>query len=99
MARLSKEQIEYNISKLPGWKLNGNCIDRTIELNSFKEAISFVNQVAEFAEEMDHHPEIKIDFRKVKLSLTTHTSGGLTGKDFALAQRINKLVPYSGKAM
>jgi len=99
MAKLSKEQIEYNISKLPGWKLNGNCIERTIEFISFKEAISFVNQIAEFADEMDHHPKINIDFRQVKLSLITHSSGGLTGKDFALAQRINKLIPYSGKAI
>lgn len=99
MAKLSKEQITFNLSKIPGWKLNENEIERTFAFEGFKEAISFVNQVAEYAEEIGHHPDISIHYNEVFLLLTTHDDKGLTGKDFALAQRINKLLPNKGKAV
>lgn len=99
MAKLSEEQISYNISKIPGWRLRGKSIERIFTFEGFKEAVTFVNQVAEYAGEMNHHPDITIRFNQVSLSLTTHEDGGLTGKDFALAQRINKLIPPKGKAV
>lgn len=99
MARLSKEQIAFNMSKIPGWKQNQDMIERFFEFEGFKEAISFINQVAEYAEEMNHHPDLVLRYNKVWLTLTTHNDGGLTGKDFALAQRINKLLPQKGKAV
>lgn len=99
MAKLSKEQITFYMSKIPGWKLNGNAIERSFTFEGFKEAIGFVNQVAEYAEELGHHPDITIRYNEVVLLLTTHDDQGLTGKDFALAQRINKLMPNKGKAV
>ncbi|WP_134698542.1 4a-hydroxytetrahydrobiopterin dehydratase [Ammoniphilus sp. YIM 78166] len=99
MSRLSKEQITFNMPKIPGWKLNQNEIERTFEFEGFKEAISFINQVAEHAEELNHHPDIVLRHNKVSLLLTTQDVGGLTGRDFALAQRINKLLPSKGKAV
>ncbi|MEW9672839.1 4a-hydroxytetrahydrobiopterin dehydratase [Ammoniphilus sp. 3BR4] len=99
MARLSKEQIAFNMSKIPGWRLNQDMIERVFEFEGFKQAISFINQVAEYAEEMNHHPDFILRYNKVSLTLTSHDSGGLTGKDFALAQRINKLLPSKGKAV
>jgi 4a-hydroxytetrahydrobiopterin dehydratase len=92
MSRLSKDQIVFNLSKIPGWKLNMDQIERQFRLSGFREAVSFVNQVAEYAEEMNHHPIITISYNQVGISLTTKEMGGLTGKDFALAQRINKLL-------
>lgn len=99
MAKLSKEQITFNLSKIPGWKLNGDVIERKFSFEGFKEAITFVNQVAEYAEQLGHHPDISIRYNEVFLLLTTHDEQGLTGKDFALAQRINKLMPNKGKAV
>jgi 4a-hydroxytetrahydrobiopterin dehydratase len=99
MAKLSKEQIEFNISKVPGWTLKGNSIERVFVLEGFKEAVTFVNQIAEYAEDLNHHPDIRLQFNQVTVTLTTHEYMGLSGKDFALAQRINKLIPPRGKAM
>jgi 4a-hydroxytetrahydrobiopterin dehydratase len=92
MSRLSKEQIVFNLSKIPGWKLQMDQIERQLLFSGFREAISFVNQVADYAEEMNHHPVIIVSSNQVTIKLTTKESGGLTGKDFALAQRINKLL-------
>jgi 4a-hydroxytetrahydrobiopterin dehydratase len=52
--------------------------------------MAFVNQVADFAEQADHHPDILINYRKVTLTLSTHSEGGLTQKDFDLAEKIEK---------
>jgi 4a-hydroxytetrahydrobiopterin dehydratase len=54
----------------------------------FEGAMAFVNHVAELAEAMDHHPDIDIRYSKVTLTLSTHDAGGLTGRDFALAGKI-----------
>lgn len=64
---------------------------RRFRFPSFKEAITFVNQVAELAEEANHHPDILINYNRVTLTLTTHDEGGLTRRDFALATKINQL--------
>ncbi|HBI03866.1 MAG TPA: 4a-hydroxytetrahydrobiopterin dehydratase [Paenibacillaceae bacterium] len=95
MVRLSPEQIVYNLSKIPGWVLlqGERLIERTLTFADFKNAISFINQVSEFAELANHHPEMIINYNKVTLRLTTNDVNGLTGRDFALAQRINKLYP------
>ena len=68
-----------------GWSLRGNEIVRTVVFADFVAAMRFVNAVAEAAEAADHHPDIDIRYNKVTLALTTHDSGGLTEKDFALA--------------
>ena len=68
-----------------GWSLRGNEIVRTFVFADFVAAMRFVNAVAEAAEAADHHPDIDIRYNKVTLALTTHDSGGLTEKDFALA--------------
>ncbi|GEN35400.1 putative pterin-4-alpha-carbinolamine dehydratase [Aneurinibacillus danicus] len=95
MAKLSQEQIELNLSRIPGWTLeDGVSIQRKVTFGDFREALEFVNQVGKFAEDAHHHPEIDIRYNKVKLRLTTQEKNGLTGKDFALAQKINK-IPFS----
>jgi 4a-hydroxytetrahydrobiopterin dehydratase len=92
MPLLSDEEIGREMQSVPGWTRDGDAITRTAELATFPAAIAFVNRVAEAAEEADHHPDIDIRYRKVRLELSTHSAGGLTGKDFALAQRIDHLL-------
>jgi len=58
----------------------------------FVQSIRFVSRIAKYAESMNHHPDILIQYNKVRLALTTHDEGGLTMKDFTLAQRINRIV-------
>ena len=76
------------MESVPGWENNGEEISRTYKFKDFAEAMTFVNKVAGLAEAADHHPDIDIRWNKVKLTLTTHSAGGLTEKDFALARQI-----------
>ena len=64
--------------------------------DDFMQGIRFLNHVARYAEKMNHHPDVSINYNKVRLSLTTHDEGGLTRKDFRLARRIDRLVRQSG---
>ena len=76
---------------IPDWELLESSIQRTFALDSFKEAIGFVNQVAEVAEEQEHHPDIFVDYRNVTLTLWTKKIGGLSRNDFILAAKIDEL--------
>jgi 4a-hydroxytetrahydrobiopterin dehydratase len=71
----------------PDWIEHDGALERTYELPSFLEAIGFVTRVAELAEAANHHPDIAIAYRKVTLRWTTHSAGGITDRDYELAQR------------
>ena len=90
--RLSKSQIRTQLVMLPHWNLRGRRISRTFIFHNFINGIRFLNRVAKFAEDMNHHPDVTINYNRVRLSLTTHDEGGLTMKDFKLAKKINRLV-------
>ncbi len=79
------------MSKLGNWTLRQSIISRKFVFDDFAHAMRFVNRVARLAEAANHHPDITINYNRVKLALTTHDEGGLTMKDFRLASRINKL--------
>jgi len=89
MARLSDAEARSRLGRLRGWQIEGDALRKRYELDSFAAAIAFVNRVAGLAEKADHHPDILIEYRHVTLTLTTHDSGGLTGRDFALAEQID----------
>lgn len=93
MAKLTQEQIAAALPGVPGWTRNDASIARTFVCKDFMAAMTFVNQVATAAEAAWHHPDIDIRWNKVTLTLSTHSEGGLTQKDFDLAARINALVP------
>ncbi|MDP9211835.1 MAG: 4a-hydroxytetrahydrobiopterin dehydratase [bacterium] len=88
---LTKEQAEEKLIDLDGWELSGKAITRTFEFDDFDQAMDFVNHVAAVAEEHDHHPDIDIRYGTVKLSLSSHSAGGLTEADFALATTIDEI--------
>jgi len=91
--KINEEQIEEMLSRLKDWRREGDWIVRDFKFENFKHALEFVNRVADEAEAMDHHPDILIHgWNKVRLSVMTHSAGGLTEKDFKLAGRINPLV-------
>jgi 4a-hydroxytetrahydrobiopterin dehydratase len=88
---LSDQEIE---SKLQGsdWKREGEHIVRDWKFSDFAEAITFVNRVAEAAEQANHHPDILVHgWNKVRLSLTNHSAGGLTEPDFEMAGKFDAL--------
>ncbi len=74
------------------WNLESNTLTKEFEFKNFKEAIHFVNQIFPLAEAENHHPDILIhDYKKVKISLSTHSKGTVTEKDYALAEKIETI--------
>jgi 4a-hydroxytetrahydrobiopterin dehydratase len=92
MPPLADDRIAERLAALPGWQRAGDEIVKTFELPSFPEAIAFVTRVAERAEAADHHPDLDIRYRKVRVALSTHDAGGITDKDFDLAAEIEAAV-------
>ncbi len=91
-AKLTQSQVEMELKSLTDWKLNSSGeIEKTFQSKDFLSSMMFVQAVGLLAEKANHHPDILIQWNKVRLSLTTHDSGGLTQKDFELAKKINTL--------
>ncbi len=91
MALLSEEKIRQELEDLEGWEQKGNEIVKQFKFKNFVESVGFVNKTAILAEKADHHPDILIEYNKVNLTLSTHSEGGLTEKDFNLAHEIEKV--------
>jgi 4a-hydroxytetrahydrobiopterin dehydratase len=90
MALLSDEQIAERLGGLEGWHRDGEEIVREWKLDDFAAAIAFVQRVADVAEAANHHPDILLHgWNKVRLTLSTHSQGGLTDSDFDLARTID----------
>ena len=91
MAVLSASAVQQKLATLHHWKLEGAEIVRHFEFPGFPAAIQFVNQVAEKAEAANHHPDIDIRYNRVRLALVSHDAGGLTDRDFKMADAIDQL--------
>lgn len=98
MATLTDAQVEQRLADAPEWRRgedaspSGDAIARDFAFANFAEAIAFVNRVAEAAERANHHPDILVHgWNKVRLTLSTHSEGGLTDADFQLAAQIDRL--------
>jgi 4a-hydroxytetrahydrobiopterin dehydratase len=82
MAKLSREDVEHRLQGLAGWRLEGDALVKQFTFAGFPEAVAFVNHLVPGAEAADHHPDITINYRRVTLSYSTHSEGGITAKDF-----------------
>jgi 4a-hydroxytetrahydrobiopterin dehydratase len=92
MTLLSEAQIEQQLQGSE-WRREGDAIVRDYELADFVAAIELVERVAKLAEQVNHHPDILVHgWNKVRFTLSTHSQGGLTAADFALAERIDEPV-------
>ncbi len=91
-AKLTMSQVDMELRSVPEWKLNNSGeIERTLTLTGFPQAMLYVNSIALLAESKNHHPDILVQWNKVKLTLSTHDAGGLTAKDFELAKLISAI--------
>lgn len=88
---INNTEIQERASQLSGWTVEGKQLRSTRLFKDFIEAIAFVNKLVAPSEAAGHHPDIEISYNKVTVNLTTHDAGGLTEKDFALAQEISAL--------
>jgi len=86
---LSDDQLNDVLPKLPDWTAQDASLVRTVELESFAQAIMVVNRVAEIAENDNHHPDVDIRYRRVTFRLSTHYKGGITALDVSLAEEID----------
>lgn len=89
--KLNQTQIEAELLNAPDWAEVSGKIQRTFQLADFEAAMAFVNGLAEYAERVQHHPDMLIRFNKVTISVNTHDAGGITAKDFALAHEAERL--------
>jgi 4a-hydroxytetrahydrobiopterin dehydratase len=92
MPTLSAADARARLRDLDGWRLEGDAIVKQFTFSGFPEAVAFVSRLVPGAEAADHHPDITINYRRVTLSFSTHSEGGLTEKDFAGAATAERCV-------
>jgi 4a-hydroxytetrahydrobiopterin dehydratase len=91
MDLLTEPQITAELATVPAWTRAGDSITTVTERKDFRDALLYVGAVAYLAERANHHPDITIEWNRVTLTLSTHSAGGLTTADFALARQISSL--------
>jgi 4a-hydroxytetrahydrobiopterin dehydratase len=91
MALLEDTEIDARLGELSGWQRSGEAIVKTFECDDFADSVKFVDDLVGPAEEMGHHPDVEISWDKVKVTISTHSEGGLTAADFELAGKIDAL--------
>jgi 4a-hydroxytetrahydrobiopterin dehydratase len=91
--RLSPELVAAALSDLPLWSGGVDGIERTLDLPSFRAAVEAVSMIADVAEQMDHHPDMDLRWRKLRVAVVTHSAGGVTDLDLELARRVDALLP------
>ncbi|MGQ0647030.1 MAG: 4a-hydroxytetrahydrobiopterin dehydratase [Gemmatimonadaceae bacterium] len=88
---LSDIEIQRELGALPGWTRKGNALTKVFTFQTFPAGIEWLRRVADLAELRDHHPDLDIRYTKITVSLSTHSAGGITSKDFELARGIEGL--------
>jgi len=88
---LTAAELAEGLRALPTWSGDTTGIERTVEAPDFLAAVALVSRVAELAEQMDHHPDIDVRWRRVRFALRTHDAGGTTALDLEQARRIDAL--------
>jgi 4a-hydroxytetrahydrobiopterin dehydratase len=91
MALLSDSEVEAKLAGLSGWARAGAAITKAFDRGDFVGSVEFVSTLVEPAEAMNHHPDLEISWATVKVTISTHSEGGLTAADFELAAKIDGL--------
>jgi 4a-hydroxytetrahydrobiopterin dehydratase len=96
MTTIGEAEALRRLKELPGWELDGTSIRRKFTFAGFPDALAFVVRLGFDAEAADHHPDILVNYKRVTLTYTTHSEGGLTEKDFAGAATTSALAAATG---
>jgi 4a-hydroxytetrahydrobiopterin dehydratase len=94
--KLSTTEVESRLAQHSGWTMKGDALVRTYTLASFADAIAFVTRLAFDAEAADHHPDLAVSYRRVTVTWSTHSEGGITEKDFAGAGQSDAIAARLG---
>lgn len=89
--RLGDEAIAAGLAAIEGWSREGGAITKAYAFPAYMDGIAFVNGAAEAAEAADHHPDMAVSYKRVTVTLTTHSSGGISQKDLDLAAALDAL--------
>lgn len=92
---LAAKEIDRRLKRLNGWRRRGKFITKEFQFEGFMEGISFIGMVASVAEKEEHHPDIRVRYTTVTLSIQTHSEGGVTERDVALAKRLDEALSRS----
>jgi 4a-hydroxytetrahydrobiopterin dehydratase len=85
---LTDSQIQDGLAQRPGWRYEQGMIRRTFKTDGWPTTLMLVNAIGFFAEAADHHPDLKVSWGAVEVALSTHSAGGITAKDFELADLV-----------
>ena len=96
MAKMGAEEAHKRMGALPGWRLEGDTITRQFTFAGFPEAIAFVVRLGFAADAVDHHPDLFINYKRVTVTYSTHSEGGLTQKDFDGAKSAAAIAAAAG---
>ncbi len=88
---LTMEQVQGYLKKLDGWLLKDNRIKKEYRFKTYMDGLNFVYAVGQLAEDEGHHPDIFIGYKKVRITLTTYSIGGLSENDFIMAAKIDEI--------
>ncbi|WP_211262555.1 4a-hydroxytetrahydrobiopterin dehydratase [Nitriliruptor alkaliphilus] len=92
METLEPAAVDRALATLDGWQRDGDTLVRELRFDGFRDAIAFINRVADLADAADHHPELTNVYARVVVRLTTHDAGGITSKDVDLARAVDEVV-------
>jgi 4a-hydroxytetrahydrobiopterin dehydratase len=96
MAKIPQQDVQSRLQKLPGWTLAGEAITRQFTFGGFPDAVAFIVRLGFAAEAVDHHPDLVVNYKRVTVTYSTHSEGGLTDKDFAGAEAATKIATGVG---
>jgi len=92
MSQLTTDEIQAHLSQMHGWTVQDNELVKSYDFKSYPDGLIFAVACGRLAEKRDHHPDLLVGWRKVRVSLSTHSEGGITQKDVDLAKEIDGLV-------
>ena len=92
---LRRDEVEAGLAMLHGWSVRGDALVADYQLRSFRDAVAFTAEIADVADQLDHHPEWRVAYRRVEVSTTTHDAGGLTRLDLLLATQVSAVAAAS----
>ena len=91
MAVLAESELKQQMEDLDGWAVRGGALEKSYDRSDFDGSIAFVNTIARAANEADHHPDISVSWDTVTLRWVSHSAGGITEKDIAMARKSDEL--------
>jgi 4a-hydroxytetrahydrobiopterin dehydratase len=96
MPKIAREETRQLLQKLPGWAVEGDAIARQFTFPGFPDAVAFIVRLGFAAEAADHHPDLLVNYKRVGVTYSTHSEGGLTQKDFDGAHAATSLAAAAG---